>query len=292
MELALKHQVEQRVRDAEGLYRAVLEEAPHTHDALHMLGVVRLGLGDFPEAERLLRSAMALRPPYPAIEKNWSLVRQSIAARDRRGLEIVCEYALPLLGQSLQGAHRARKLAAAGAPAQALHVVGPARDTAGDAAWVTDRLTHLLAAHTPTLWRPPSEQAGETSWTRVDRNEIDVATGRRPADGAVILADIQCDTDGWLRDSIDRVLVFAQSALPSTYLERLRRIAADGSRPVALMFPSHAKARRFGCDGIVVPPPIDLADVADASATSRVDATMLHVATVGQDRRRVVVAER
>ena len=116
MELALKHQVEQRVRDAEGLYRAVLEEAPHTHDALHMLGVVRLGLGDFPEAERLLRSAMALRPPYPAIEKNWSLVRQSIAARDRRGLEIVCEYALPLLGQSLQGAHRARKLAAAGPP--------------------------------------------------------------------------------------------------------------------------------------------------------------------------------
>jgi glycosyltransferase involved in cell wall biosynthesis len=106
----------------------------------------------------------------------------------------------------------------------------------------------------------------------------------------VILADIQCDTDGWLRDSIDRVLVFAQSALPSTYLERLRRIAADGSRPVALMFPSHAKARRFGCDGIVVPPPIDLADVADASATSRVDATILHVATVGQDRRRVVVA--
>jgi len=290
MELALKHQVEQRVRDAEGLYRAVLEEAPHTHDALHMLGVVRLGVGDFPEAERLLRSAMALRPPYPAIEKNWSLVRQSIAARDRRGLEIVCEYALPLLGQSLQGAHRARKLAAAGAPAQALHVVGPARDTAGDAAWVTDRLTHLLAAHTPTLWRPPSEQARETSWTRVDRNEIDVATGRRPADGAVILADIQCDTDGWLRDSIDRVLVFAQSALPSTYLERLRRIAADGSRPVALMFPSHAKARRFGCDGIVVPPPIDLADVAGASATSRVDATMLHVATVGQDRRRVVVA--
>ena len=67
MELALKHQVGQRVRDAERLYRAVLEEAPRTHDALHMLGVVRLGLGDYADAERLLRAAMALRAPYPAI---------------------------------------------------------------------------------------------------------------------------------------------------------------------------------------------------------------------------------
>jgi len=290
MELALKHQVEQRVRDAERLYRAVLEEAPRTHDALHMLGVVRLGLGDFPEAEQLLRSAMALRPSYPAIEKNWSLVRRSIAARDRRGLEIVCTYALPLLQQSLRRAQRPRKPTAPGAPAQALHVVGPAADAAGDAAWVTDRLAHLLAPLAPTLWRPPSDHVGGAAWTHVDRNEIDVATGRRPAGGAVILADIQSDTDGWLRESIDRVLVFALAALPSTYLERVRRIAADGSRPVALMFPSHAKARRFGCDGIVVPPPIDLADVAGVAAKSRVAAATLRVAAVGQDRRRVVIA--
>jgi glycosyltransferase involved in cell wall biosynthesis len=290
MELALEHQIGERVRDAERLYRAVLEEAPHTHDALHMLGVVRLGLGDFSEAERLLRSAMALRPAYPAIEKNWSLVRRSIAARDRRGIEIVCEHALPLLQRSLQGAQRPRKPDAAGSVGQGLHLVGPAADATGDAAWVTERLAHLLETLAPTLWRPPSDHAVGASWTRIDRNEIDVATGRRPAGGAVILADIQSDTDGWLRDSIDRVLVFAQAALPSTYVERLRRIAADGSRPVALMFPSHAKARRFGCDGIVVPPPIDLADVADVAARPRVDEAALRVAAVGQDRRRIVIA--
>src|SRR5256885_15262511 len=45
MEQALKHQLEQRLREGERLYRAVLEEAPNTHDALHMLGVIRLGLG-------------------------------------------------------------------------------------------------------------------------------------------------------------------------------------------------------------------------------------------------------
>lgn len=291
MELALKHQVEQRMRDSERLYRAVLEEAPLTHDALHMLGVVRLGLGDFSDAERLLRSAMALRPSYPAIEQNWSLVQRSIAGRDRRGLEIVCEHALPLLRESLQTVRSARS-ATAPASAGALHIVGPMADPAGDdAAWVTQRLAHLLGPLEPTLWHPRAAASHRLSWSRVDGNVIDVAAGRRPEGGAVIVTHVECDTDAWLRESIDRVLVLAQASLPSTYLERLRRIAADGGRPVTLMFTSRAKARRFGCDAIVVPPPVDLAafDMAPRKA-ARPSATIC-VAAVGQDGRRVVTAD-
>ena len=292
MELALKHQVEQRMRDSERLYRAVLEEAPLTHDALHMLGVVRLGVGDFSDAERLLRSAMALRPSYPAIEQNWSLVQRSIAGRDRRGLEILCEHALPLLRESLQTVRQVRRSTTASATAGGLHIVGPVADAdAGDAAWVTQRIARLLAPLEPTLWHPRAAASHRLSWSRVDRNVIDVAAGRRPEGGAVIVTHVECDTDAWLRESIDRVLVIAQAALPSTYLERLRRIAADGGRPVTLMFTSRAKARRFGCDAIVVPPPIDLAafDVAPRKA-ARPSAT-IRVGTVGQDGRRVVTAD-
>jgi len=291
MELALKHQVEQRMRDAERLYRAVLEEAPLTHDALHMLGVVRLGLGDFSEAERLLRSAMALRPSYPAIEQNWSLVQRSIAGRDRRGLEIVCEHALPLLRESLQTVRQARSMTASASTGR-LHIVGPMADAAGaDAAWVTQRIAHLLAPLKPTLWHPRSTESRRLSWSRVDRNVIDVAAGRRPEGGAVIVTHVECDTDAWLRESIDRVLVIAQPSLPSTYLERLRRLAADSGRPVTLMFTSRAKARRFGCDTIVVPPPVDLAAFDAAPRKAARPSATIRVATVGQDGRRVVTAD-
>ena len=291
MELALKHQVGQRVRNAERLYRAVLEEAPKTHDALHMLGVVRLGLGDYADAERLLRAAMALRAPYPAIEQNWSLVCRSIAARDRRGIEVICEHALPLLQRTLQHAHRAGN-AGAGATTERVHVVGARSGVVGDRAWVADRLADLLAPLAPTRWHPPADVRESAAWTRFDRHALDAATKRRPVDGAVIVADVECDTDEWLRDPTDRVLVFAQSALPSTYFERLRRIAADGNRSIALMFSSRAKAQKFGCDAIVVPPPIDLAEFAeraDAKQAAAVD--VVRVVAVGQDRRRVVVAE-
>jgi len=291
MELALKHQVEQRMRDAERLYRAVLEEAPLTHDALHMLGVVRLGLGDFSEAERLLRSAMALRPSYPAIEQNWSLVQRSIAGRDRRGLEIVCEHALPLLRESLQTVRQARSMTASASTGR-LHIVGPMADAAGaDAAWVTQRIAHLLAPLKPTLWHPRSAESRRLSWSRVDRNVIDVAAGRRPEGGAVIVTHVECETDAWLRESIDRVLVIAQPSLPSTYLERLRRLAADGGRPVTLMFTSRAKARRFGCDAMVVPPPVDLAAFDAAPRKAARPSATIRVATVGQDGRRVVTAD-
>jgi len=291
MELALKHQLEQRMREAERLYRAVLEEAPLTHDALHMLAVVRLGLGDFPEAERLLRSAMALRPSYPAIETNWALVRRSIASRDRRGIEIVSEHALPLLRQTLDAMQRARPAASSSPAGMPLHVAGPT-DHGSDGAWAARRVGELLAPLAPTLWRSRDACAHAGGWRRIDRHEIDVASGRRPDAGAVVLTHPEFDTDDWLRDAIDRILVFAQASPPSLYLERLRHIAADGRRSLSLMFTSHAMARKFGCDAIVVPPPIDLGEFRHAKQREALHASSaLRVAAAGQDGRRVVAAD-
>ncbi|HSD00210.1 MAG TPA: glycosyltransferase, partial [Casimicrobiaceae bacterium] len=102
---------------------------------------------------------------------------------------------------------------------------------------------------------------------------------------------VEGETDAWLRDPIQRVLVFALSATPSLCLERLRAIAADGARSVALVFDLRARARHFGLGDFVAPPPIDLAEYAETSTRERRPATSkLRVATVGQDGRRVVVA--
>src|SRR5689334_17069606 len=154
MERALQEQLAQRVRDAERLYRAVLEQAPQTHDALHMLGVIRLGLGDFTDAEQLIRRAMALRPEYPAIATNWSLVRRAIAARDRRGVELLCEHALPLLFESLgtRVAGESRSANAACAAVRELAIVGPTLDPVGDGTWLAGRLRELLAPLRVRFW--------------------------------------------------------------------------------------------------------------------------------------------
>ncbi|HEX6138365.1 MAG TPA: SEC-C metal-binding domain-containing protein [Casimicrobiaceae bacterium] len=293
MERALAEQVAQRLREAERLYRAVLEEAPRTHDALHMLGVIRLGLGDFTDAERLIERAMALRPEYPAIASNWSLVQRSIAARDRRGIELVCEHALPLLFETLRMAGQGRvETARPGDRAAPLHVVGPALDVVGHATWLARRLRRLLGALDPQAWNAADDGAERGAWRSLASHRIDAPTGRHPRGGHVVLAGVECDTDAWLRDPIDRVLVFASPASPSTCLERLRRIAADGGRSLTLVFDSHARARRFGPQPHVLPPPIDIAEFAAVAGNGRArDARTLRVATLGQDRRRVVVAD-
>lgn len=289
METALRYQLEGRVRDAERAYRAVLEQAPRTHDALHMLGVVRLGLGDLSEAERLIRDAKALRPAYPAIEKNWTLVRQAIAARDRGGIEILSEHALPLLCATLAAAKPGTAAAAPTAEAP-LHVVETVFDPANDAGWASQRIAQLLATLAPTTWRA-DDLAQSQCWQRLDSRVLDPATGRRPLAGDVILTTIECETDTWLREPRRRVLLFVHAATPALHLERLRKIAADGARPVALAFQSRAVAKRFGCIDYVVPPPIDLAEYAGAAKPMRSrDSRAIRVATVGQDGRRVVVA--
>ena len=287
METALKHQVDERARDAERAYRAVLEQAPLTHDALHMLGVVRLGLGDFTDAERLLRAAMALRAPYPAIEKNWSLVQRSIAARDRRGVELLAEHALPLLFTSLSTARAARAAVPETQPTSTtLHVVGAASQM-GDDDRLELRLAHLLSSLRPVLWHADG-QGDAPAWRAFDRHALDPSTGRQPMAGDVILTSVECDTDAWFRESIGRVLVFARAATPARYLERLRRIAVDGARDIAVAFHSRAQARRFGLTDYVVPPPIDLAEFPDVVPSREASVSTLRIAVTGQDGRRVI----
>ena len=302
MERALVEQKAGHAREAERLYRAVLEEAPRTHDALHMLGVVRLGLGDFTDAERLIREAMALRPEYPAITTNWSLVRRSIAARDRRGIEIISEHALPLLVESLATARDGTASIADAGPPRAdassvmgstpLHVVGAGVDVSGDATWLLRRLQSLLAPFRAQFWNTSGDTASGGDWQRFDVRQIDAAAGRRPRGGRVVLVGVDGDIDAGLRDPIDAILVFMLPASPSMYLERLRRIAADGTRSLTLVFDSHAKARRFGGSPVVLPPPIDVAPWQRMQRDARsVDTRVLRVATCGQDRRRVELPE-
>ena len=73
LEHALAHQQAGRSRDAEALYRNVLERDPRRFDALHMLGVLRYQAGDHAEAIALLRAALMVDASQASAHSNLAL---------------------------------------------------------------------------------------------------------------------------------------------------------------------------------------------------------------------------
>lgn len=73
MTAALRAQTRGELIDAERLYRSVLDVAPDTFDALHMLGVIRFVNGDYESAEKLIRAAIEIVGPLKDFESNLQL---------------------------------------------------------------------------------------------------------------------------------------------------------------------------------------------------------------------------
>jgi predicted O-linked N-acetylglucosamine transferase (SPINDLY family) len=71
---ALAYHHQGRTTEAEPLYAAVLNVRPDHFDALQMLGIIKLGRGDFPTALRLTAAAMQQRPDSPQALLNHGLV--------------------------------------------------------------------------------------------------------------------------------------------------------------------------------------------------------------------------
>jgi predicted O-linked N-acetylglucosamine transferase (SPINDLY family) len=67
-----------RLAEAELLYSAVLAARPSHFDALHMLGVIKLGRGDMVAALRLTTEALQQRPNSPQVLLNHGLVLEAM----------------------------------------------------------------------------------------------------------------------------------------------------------------------------------------------------------------------
>lgn len=92
LQLALARQKEGRLSLAEALYEQALEALPGHFDALHMLGVVKLQLGKFEEAIRLLVAALPSAPAtgLPQVRHNLGLCLGGLA-RERGELEAMTD---------------------------------------------------------------------------------------------------------------------------------------------------------------------------------------------------------
>lgn len=83
MYAALEAQKAGRLDEAESLYRRVLAAAPDLPDALHMLGVVRLGQGDLDEAQMLVQRALdSTGWQFPAYRTNLGIILSKRVAVD------------------------------------------------------------------------------------------------------------------------------------------------------------------------------------------------------------------
>jgi predicted O-linked N-acetylglucosamine transferase (SPINDLY family) len=63
-----------KLREAEAIYRRVLQQEPANAVALHMLGVLAVETGHPIEAEKLVRRAVTLRPDYANAQCNLALI--------------------------------------------------------------------------------------------------------------------------------------------------------------------------------------------------------------------------
>jgi len=264
MEAALDHQRGDRAIEAERLYRDVLAVAPQTHDALHMLGMVRWAEGDYTEARRLVEAAQPLRPDYPTIRQNLLLISSAERARDRMAHETLCERALPRLFELLRLDRRpaqAAPVVSAHADAAPVYLIGVDDGSESDDAWMLRRLLALLEPLRPVVWPSRREDAAIA---------CDTAVAPFPAGGVQVWVGVDAEIAPWLEKSDPRrTLVFAQSAPPSRWLAMFRALAVDGARPVELIVDSRAKAGRFGGGHHVLPVPLDVTEFAVAEPRSR-----------------------
>ena len=266
MDAALALHRKGRFREAEPNYRAVLAAAPQTHDALHMLAMLRWRAGDFAESRRLIEQALPLRPEYPLILRNLAFVISAQRAQEQQAQEAMCEGALPLLFDLLRSPESgvAREVPpVAGDAVDKLHLIGGDDGSDGDDAWMLRRLARILAPLDPVVWTAPGGIPGAA---RADRD------GTFPRGGIQVFVGVDLDAMAWLpRCAPRRTVVLAQRAAPSRWLDALRALARDGARPLALVAESRAKAARFGEGHLVLPPPIDVDEFAAADGQRKRD---------------------
>ncbi|HEX7273522.1 MAG TPA: hypothetical protein VF420_15360 [Casimicrobiaceae bacterium] len=289
---ALRLQRHERLAEAADVYAAVLERAPDTHDALHMLGAIKLRLNELDEARRLIVAAMKLRPPYPAIEHNLKLIQgaQRKAEEESRRQPVppiqLCELALPVLvdlalrPSASRPGRRPRVTGTKPSSAETVHLILHASMVDADPGWLARRLASLLTEENLEVW-----SAGGVDLSTAPRAttcRLNPEAGSFPRGGCQIHVGADVASTDWLRHAdAERIVVICAPRSPAELIERLRAISGDGAQPVELVFPSRAMAARFGEGHAILPPPVELAAETRGARRERGTAARLAGLAVG-----------
>src|SRR4051812_5377623 len=80
--VAFEHHLAGRLQQAEQLYRQILKESPNHADALHMLGVLGMSLGQLLAGAELIEKALAINPKIPGAWSNLAEAKRMLGQRD------------------------------------------------------------------------------------------------------------------------------------------------------------------------------------------------------------------
>ncbi len=272
MQQAMRDQAAGSLVAAARLYRMVLDAAPATHDALHMLGAIEYQLGRWRNAEQLIRRAMSLRPVYHDIQRNLDLVQNALRRDDwMQRQEEMAALALPHLrgfiqapsDESSRSTEREDSHDAARDKASLAEVVGHVLDADDDAGWLAQRIAAALPQDRSRFRSLGSPSAGNTP---ASAGELHTPTGELADGRTLIIVGAAIQPAAWIfRARPHRIVVFVERGAASHYFNLLDELTANAGAPVEIVFRSADERARFGLPGrICVPPMIDLGPLSGA----------------------------
>ncbi len=274
MERALARQRDGELVAARQAYQDVLDEAPLTHDALHMLAVVELNLGRVDQAAYYLREASSLRADYPAIKTNRDLIEAAMRARDADHSKTMnSSMRTRTDAQVVSPMHMSP---ASAAPALTLsHGAEPRRDAVchviglgtrsvddDDGGWFVARLFDVLQPLRPTFWSTDESQARLVTDRSLSTRRVCIEADAFPRVGTLFVVGADVDIGEWLpRSQLTRVILFCERGGEAEYDALASRLQSVTGVPVERILRSTRLQRIVGTKGHVCLPPVVLPDV-------------------------------
>lgn len=262
MQTALDAQKGGKLERAKSLYESVLECAPGTFDALHMLGVIEMEFGNLDRSEELVTRAMKWFSTAD-MQKNLRLLRdrrrdrqgvyslRSVAAADAIALFASQTPSLATTGRLDSCLLRPEEMLGA-----TLHVVVP-----GDVLNPGSNRTGLRlfdrcvnAGLSVSLWRNPRQ--GVPTVALNGARDIDAAADCVPEKGLLAIAGLDTPTVEWLpqcANSFDEIYLLMDVHAPQSLAALLGRLPIQTLCCLRLVARSESVLTHFGFSGIVDP---------------------------------------
>jgi hypothetical protein len=239
------------------LYEAVLERAPLTFDAVHMLGVVRIMEGHYEAAVTLLKRARSLAPGDVSVVQNLGMLEQR--QKERRALQsasvVVARDMLRLFGASRATAFTSDDLFAPPAPDAGgkFHIAIPGNAISAGANATGVALARRMAT-AGVLWSGPGGDAAITA--ACGARVLGEDRAMRPSGGKLALFGLDQRALKWLpaaAPSFDSIVVGLDAHDPVSCVELLGRLAPEVVARVRFVARSAAVLEDFGLAGDVDP---------------------------------------
>ena len=243
MHRALRHQIDAEYLDARRLYGEAMAEAGPIPDALNMLALVQLHLGNVDEALRLVQDAVRLAPGIPAIQANENLIRHAAGLRKFR--HAIFDHAF----DALPAPNLGRPL---------IHICEVTGDPSGGTEHRAIELANrLMNAADVVLWTQNRNLPAHFT-ARNEIRLIDESRGVHPRGGTLLVCGSYIRLGAWYKNAeFRRVAVLYNVVDPIGISALLGQACLPGKPKVEVLYASEWMRGVTGLPGCFEPSPID-----------------------------------